>query len=178
MRLKQIDRLLAVGAMAVLFGMASNLRGQSDVGKLSVTIHDKSSGEVVPAMVCITSLADNTWRIPPDGLKPAGHVTNPDIIAGRKLGDSFIAGTQKRWFPGDIGPAVLTAGYFEEDLTAPFAEKKRNPFYDGKPGVPFWLEPVAYFVSKPFSVIQLRARVKTDLVKWAKVIKETGIRGD
>ena len=141
------------GMLALLFGLAAYpVFGQSDVGTLSVSIRDKASGQVVPAMVCITSLADNTWRIPPDGRDPAGYVTNPDMIAGRLKGVEYVAGTQKKWFPGDIGPAVLMAGYFEEDLTAPFAKKHRNPWYYGKPAVPFWKDPAAYFVSKPFTI--------------------------
>ena len=48
--------------------------GQTDVGSLNVAIRDKASEAIVPAMICITSLADNTWRIPPDGRLPAPYV--------------------------------------------------------------------------------------------------------
>ena len=50
-------------ALSLLFGLATHpVFGQSDVGTLQVEIHDQQSGEIVPAMICITSLADNTWR--------------------------------------------------------------------------------------------------------------------
>jgi len=103
-------------------------------------------------MICITSLADNTWRVPPDGRTPAGYVTNRDIIEGRLKGMEFVAGTQKKWFPGDPGPAVLMNGDFKDDITVPATERKRNPWYAGKPAVPFWKDPAAYFVSKPFTI--------------------------
>ncbi len=141
------------GVLSLLFGLATHPAfGQADVGTLQVAIRDQQSSEIVPAMVCITSLADNTWRMPPDGRTPADFVTNPDIIQGRLLGMEYVAGTRKKWSPGDPGPAVLMTGDFKEDLTAPFAKQKRNPWYDGKPAVPFWKDPAAYFVSKPFTI--------------------------
>jgi hypothetical protein len=140
-------------ALSLLFGLATlPVFGQSDVGTLQVAIHDKQSGEVVPAMICVTSLADNTWRVPPDGRMPAGYITNPDIIQGRAKGNEYVAGTQKKWFPGDPGPAVLMNGDFHDDITTPAATRKRNPWYAGKPAVPFWKDPAAYFVSQPFTI--------------------------
>lgn len=142
------------GTLALLFGLAAHpVFAQADVGTLRVSIRDKVSGAVVPAMICITSPTDNTWRTPPDGRLPAGFVTNPDIIEGRLKGIEYIAGTQKKWFPGDPGPAVLMTGDFPDDLTAPWVKKKRNPWYDGKPAIPFWKEPAAYFVSEPFTIM-------------------------
>ena len=144
--------------LALLFGLAGHpVFGQSDVGTLSVSIRDKASGEVVPAMLCITSLADNTWRKPPDGREPAGYVTNGNIIEGRLKGPEYVAGTETPWYPGDPGPAVLMAGDFPEDpadATRPYTKKKRkrNLWYYGKPAIPFWKDPAAYFVSKPFTI--------------------------
>jgi hypothetical protein len=126
--------------------------GQSDVGTLRVKIRDQASGQVVPAMICITSLADNTWRMPPDGRIPAGYVTNRDIIDGRAMGIDYVMGTQRKWSPGDPGPAVLMNGDFKDDITTPAAQRKRNPWYAGKPAVPFWKDPAAYFISEPFSI--------------------------
>ncbi|MFC1596370.1 hypothetical protein ACFL5Q_00290 [Planctomycetota bacterium] len=146
------------GILTMLFGLAINPTfGQSDVGTLRVAIHDEQSGEIVPAMICITSLADNTWRKPPDGREPAGYVTNGDIIEGRLKGPEYVAGTETPWYPGDPGPAVLMAGDFPEDpadATRPYTKKKRkrNLWYYGKPAVPFWKDPAAYFVSKPFTI--------------------------
>jgi hypothetical protein len=141
------------GALSLLLGLALHPAfAQTDVGTLQVAIRDQQSGEIVPAMICITSLADNTWRTPPDGRTPADFVTNPDIIQGRLKGNEYVAGTRKKWFPGDPGPAVLMNGDFKEDLTLPFGKQKRNPWYDGKPAVPFWKDPAAYFVSQPFTI--------------------------
>ena len=151
--------VLAIGAMlATLFSLAIHpVFAQTDVGTLRAAIRDAQDGEIVPAMICITSPADNTWRTPPDGRDPAGYVTNQDIILGRMKGIEYVAGKQKKWFPGDPGPPVLMAGDFQEDpadAKLPYLEqkRKRNPWYDGKPAVPFWKEPAAYFVSRPFTI--------------------------
>lgn len=144
---------LVCTTLNLLFGIASHsVLGQSDVGTLRVKIRDQASGQIVPAMICITSLADNTWRVPPDGRMPAGYVTNRDIIDGRAIGIDYVMGTKRKWSPGDPGPAVLMNGDFKDDITTPAAERKRNPWYAGKPAVPFWKDPAAYFVSEPFSI--------------------------
>src|SRR5262249_53963655 len=101
-------------ALTLLSSVASNqVFGQSEVGTLNVEIRDQASGQIAPAMICITSLADNTWRIPPDGRSPAGYVTNRDIIEGRAIGIDYVMGTQKKWSPGEPGPAVLMNGDFK-----------------------------------------------------------------
>jgi hypothetical protein len=129
----------------LLFGLAaSSLSGQSDSGTLHVAIRDKASGEVVPAMICITSRADNTWRTPPDGRVLTPYVTNKDFIAGRLKTEEYIAGQQKKWFPGDVGPVLLMMGDSNDD--------RRPLWYDGRLAMPFWKEPAAYFVSKPFTI--------------------------
>ena len=147
--MRQFILLFVLAAIPIL--------AQLDTGTLSVTIRDKSSGEVVPAMICITSLADNTWRVPPDGRLPAGYVTNPNFILGRLKGPDWVMGAEKKWSPGDPGPVVLMAGKFADDPTegkVPYmqSKRKRNLWYDGKPAIPFWKEPAAYFVSKPFTI--------------------------
>ena len=83
----------AARALALLFGLAAYpALGQSvtqariDFGTLSVAIRDKASGKVVPAMICITSLADNTWVCRPTGS------TRPVIIPTRRL---FKAGCKE-----------------------------------------------------------------------------------
>jgi catechol 2,3-dioxygenase-like lactoylglutathione lyase family enzyme len=132
--------------LALLWGLGPHsVLGQSDVGTLHVTIRDRASGQVVPAMICITSLADHTWRVPPDGLEPAPYVINQEFIAGRWKSIEFIAGDKKPWFPGDPGPPVLMNFYAKKP-------NARVPRYYGGPSIPFWKEPAAYFVSKPFSI--------------------------
>ncbi len=145
MQFKKLNRAVALrAALVLIFGFAPySIFGQSDLGTLRVAIHDKANGQVVPAMICITSLADNTWRTPPDGRLPAPYVTNKDFIAGRLKEIEYIAGDKKKWFPGDVGPAVLTTGDFKED---------GKLWYDNVRPMPYWKEPAAYFVSKPFAI--------------------------
>ena len=117
------------GASILLAAWAAySTLGQSGAGTLRVEIEDK-----LPAMVCITSLADNTWRVPPDGQKVAPFST----VAG------FHAILP--WKPGDIGPVRVTAGEFNDNIT-------RMAHYEGRPAYPFWSETAAYFVSHPFSI--------------------------
>jgi len=137
---------MAPKALALLIGLAPySIVGESSSATLKVAIRDKANGQVVPAMICITSLADKTWRIPPDGTKPAPFMRNVDFIAGRQKAIEYIAGDQKKWFPGDPGPAVIMNGTFPDNPT-------RDLWYYGGPAIPFWKEPAAYFVSQPFTI--------------------------
>jgi catechol 2,3-dioxygenase-like lactoylglutathione lyase family enzyme len=132
--------------MAVLFGLAPHsILGQSDTGILRVSIRDKASGQIVPAMVSITSAADNTYRVPPDGRSPASFLRNIDFIAARWKSIEYIAGEKKKWFPGDPGPVLVMNGTFPDQLT-------RDQWYYGGPAIPFWKEPAAYFISQPFTI--------------------------
>src|SRR5215469_12349542 len=123
---RSLGRLLAVGgALALLFNLAPrSILGQSDTGTLRVTIRDKASGQVTPAMVCITSLADKTWRVPPDGRTPAPFLRNLDFIAARWKSIEYIAGDKKKWFQGDPGPPLIMHGTFPDNPT-------RDLWYDG-----------------------------------------------
>src|SRR5215468_3845136 len=147
MQIQKLSRLwLAPAALGMFFAVAPNsIVGQSASATLKVAIRDKANGEVVPAMICITSLADNTWRIPPDGMSPAPFMRNVDFIAGRQKSIEYIAGDKKKWFPGDPGPAVIMNGTFPDNPT-------RDLWYYGGPAIPFWKEPAAYFVSQPFTI--------------------------
>jgi hypothetical protein len=107
------------------------LSGQPGTGTLSVEIRDESG--VTPAMVCITSLDDRRWRTPPDGTKASGYTTTRDFY------------NPPDWSPGEIGPVRLTHGdYRDNDV--------RSSIYEGRPAYPFWREPAAYFVSRPFTI--------------------------
>src|ERR1700692_773425 len=147
MSIRKLSRLLVVlGALALLFTLASySVLGQSDVGTLRVAIRDNASGQIVPAMICITSLADNTWRIPPDGRSPAPVLRNIDFIQARWKSIEYIAGDKKKWFPGDPGPGLVMNGNYPDNTT-------RDLWYYGGPAIPFWKEPAAYFVSQPFTI--------------------------
>src|SRR5580704_13928866 len=135
MPIQQLGRLLAVpAALAVLFSLApwSGL-GQSDTGTLHVAIRDKANGQVVPAIICITSLADNTFRLPPDGRTPAKFQRNVDLIQARWKSIEYIAGPDKKWFPGDPGPALVMNGTFKDNVT-------RDLWYYGGAAIPLWKE--------------------------------------
>jgi hypothetical protein len=68
------------GVFVLLFGWTVYLMlGQSGTGTLQVEIRDKASGQLVPAMVCITSLEDHKWRTPPDGRVSPPHSTARDF---------------------------------------------------------------------------------------------------
>jgi hypothetical protein len=102
-------------------------------GTVVVEIHDAATGELTPAMVCITSLDDHTWRAPPDGRKASRYTRVAD----------FKQPTP--WIPGDIGPVRLTRGDPRDNDT-------RSHVLGEQPGYPFWQEPAAYFVSRPFEI--------------------------
>lgn len=110
-----------------------SLLGQSGAGNLKVDIRDQETGQRVPAMVCITSLEDRKWRVPPDGRVAPPYSRVPDFY------------DPKDWEPGDVGPVRLTVGDWGDNQT-------RSVVYNGQSSYPFWGEPAAYFVSRPFSI--------------------------
>ncbi len=121
-------------ACAALFAWALyTIAAQSGSGTLSVEIRDRSTGAITPAMVCITSLADHKWRTPPDGRVAPPFTTTREFYA------------PPDWKPGDIGPVRLTNGDYKDNET-------RSVIYQGRSAYPYWQEPAAYFVSKPFSI--------------------------
>ena len=129
---KTIGTLLALA----LLGWTGHAECASiDTGTLRVEIVDRSTGQVVPAMVCITSLTDHKWRVPPDGRQVPPFTTVQNFYED-----------PKSWTPGDIGPVRVTNGEYNDNETRSFV-------YNGKSSYPFWQEPAAYFVSKPFSIL-------------------------
>jgi hypothetical protein len=107
---------------------------KSPEGTLNIEIWDHESGQVVPAMVCVTSLSNHEWRTPPDGQSSPPYTTVRNFYVGLPS-----------WKPGDIGPVRLTNGDYHDNETRSFV-------YEGKSSDPFWQEPAAYFVSQPFSI--------------------------
>ena len=133
-RLRMNHPVAVRSSFGILFAALAYLAlAQSGEGTLAVEIHDKASGQIVPAMVCITSLADHKWRTPPDGRVVPGYTTTREFY------------TPGKWKPGEIGPVRLTNGdYGDNDV--------RSVVYDGESAYPFWREPAAYFVAQPFSI--------------------------
>src|SRR5437762_5389314 len=118
MQIRDVSRLWAApAALCVVLGLAQySVVGQSSSATLRVAIRDKATGQVVPAMICITSMADNTWRVPPDGRAPAPFMRNIDFIQARWKSIEYIAGDKKKWFPGDPGPSLIMNGTFPENI--------------------------------------------------------------
>ena len=128
-----IKPIVLRGGFLMLFTWtAYHLAAQSE-GSLSVEIRDGSTGDIVPAMVCVTSLADQKWRTPPDGS------VVPPYSKVREFYDP------KPWTPGQIGPVRLTTA-------EPRDGQARVMMYDGQISYPYWHEPAAYFVAQPFSI--------------------------
>lgn len=125
--------LLLRGAFLVLLGWAAYRSAAQSEASLSVEIRDAATGQVVPAMVCITSLADHKWRTPPDGSAVPPYTRVRDFYE------------PKPWKPGEIGPVRLTSAE-PQDFQA------RVQMYDGQISYPYWHEPAAYFVAQPFSI--------------------------
>lgn len=125
--------LLRTAAILGACGLLAWVAAQSGSGSLEVEIRDAGTGRPVPAMVCITSLADGKWRTPPDGETVPPFTRVPDFYDPRD------------WKPGDIGPVRLTIGDYKNNQT-------RSSIYGEASAYPFWKEPAAYFVSRPFSI--------------------------
>src|ERR1041385_5286780 len=53
-------------------------------GRLRLRALD-GEGKPVPAMACVTSLADDTARVPPDGTRPAAITHVADFVRGVEL---------------------------------------------------------------------------------------------
>jgi len=133
-----IGRAVSIVALATFtsLGWAGNAKcASSRTGTLRVEILDGSTGQIVPAMVCISSLTDHKWRVPPDGRLVPPFTTVRDFYEDPNF-----------WTPGDVGPVRVTNGEYNDNETRSFV-------YAGKSSYPFWEEPAAYFVSKPFSIL-------------------------
>lgn len=124
---------IRVAGLAILAWAVYMVADPAPDATLEVQIVDQSSGQPVPAMVCLTSLADGLWRTPPDG-----HVS-PPYSTTRDFYDP------KPWKPGEIGPVRVTNGEYHNN-------EIRSTSFQGGPATPFWKEPAAYFVSRPFRI--------------------------
>ena len=134
-------------AMALFALTVWPMAAQPQTGLLHVAILDKVSGKAVPAMVCITSKADGSWRVPPDGTIRSPHpVTGNEQIAGWAAGP----GT-KQWMPTDPGPIRIVMNAPTPAIDESMRQNSSRA-YANLPAMPYWNEPVAYFVPGPFDI--------------------------
>jgi hypothetical protein len=117
----------ARSAFVALLGLAAYWSSAQAPATLSVEILDG------PAMVCITSLEDHKWRVPPDGSAVPPYTKVRDFYE------------PKPWKPGQIGWVRLTTA-------DPPDAQGRSLTYEGLISYPYWKEPVSYFVAEPFSI--------------------------
>lgn len=146
--------------MAGAAGLLYYAAAQSGEGSLRVEIRDRATNRPVPAMVCITSLVDGKWRVPPDGSVAPGYTRVPDFYEPRP------------WRPGDIGPVRLTTGDYKDNQT-------RSSIYGASSSYPFWQEVAAYFVPRPFSMTLPAGRWRLAVargIEYVPVFEEFEIR--
>lgn len=79
---------------AVLVVAVCSMLAFSGDGTLKVEIVDDVTGQVLPAMVCITSVSDGTFRTPANGRAISPYSTVPEMLAGK-------------WAASDVGPPRL-----------------------------------------------------------------------
>ena len=103
--------------------------------KIQFNLLDIPSGKLVPAMVCIRDLQDNSVRLPPDGR----------IMQRVSQTDEFYRGVEyEADNPDWIGPARKTLGKGDNN--------DRSYVYEELPSLPFWHEPVRYQTQPTFSI--------------------------
>jgi hypothetical protein len=141
---RNFSRIYVVRAVLTsLFILAAYpVLGQTGNGTLHVAITD-ATGKVIPAIVCITSVADGTWRLPPDGT-----IASPHVLSNiREQGDAKRTG----WSPQEPGTMHLLGHV----LLPNYPRSERNdayPTYAGLPSIPYFNEPVGYFEAEPFTI--------------------------
>ena len=98
---------------------------------LRIEIRDES-GRVTAAMMCLTDVADGSFRSPVEAPAARQFTTVRDFYF------------PLAWRPGELGYVRLTNEEVREN-------DKRSDIYRGAWAHPFWREPAAYFVSRPIT---------------------------
>lgn len=136
--LRRIGRLASLipAACATMHGVAEQA-ANADESQATVRFRllDVPSGKLVPAVVCIRNLDDQTVRLPPDG-RVMQRVSRTDEFY---RGVVFEADN-----PDWIGPRRKTLGKGDN--------KDRSFVYGELPSIPFWREPVLYQTQPSFSI--------------------------
>lgn len=101
---------------------------------LNIRLIESSTGEITPAMVCITGTSEGEVRLPPDGRVLDKPGTIHDFLDGVEFEE------ERNW----IGPIRKTAGKGNND--------DRAFVYEMRPSIPYWSEPVMFQVSGDFTI--------------------------
>lgn len=134
-RIKQLASLLfATIVMTTATGQTARC---ADESRATVQFHllDVPSGKLVPAVVCIRNLDDQTVRLPPDG-RVMRRVGQTEEFYG---GIVYEANN-----PDWIGPRRKTLGKGNNN--------DRSYVYEELASIPYWREPVLYQTQPTFSI--------------------------
>ncbi|MCC7337572.1 MAG: CehA/McbA family metallohydrolase [Pirellulaceae bacterium] len=124
--------------------------------KIQFNLLDIPSGKLVPAMVCIRDLQDNSVRLPPDGR----------IMQRVSQTDEFYRGVEyEADNPDWIGPARKTLGKGDNN--------DRSYVYEELPSLPFWHEPVLYQTQPTFSITLEPGRYQISVARGMEYIPVT-----
>ena len=127
---------LSVYIFYVFFLMNSFSAQSQKATKVKIYVVDET-GEILPAMACITYLNDGLPRVPPNAEIPTSqdmHMTQKIYRSGVNFDDS----------PDWIGPVRMMSGQGDND--------DRSYVYELLPSLPYWREPVMYQTSGHFSI--------------------------
>ncbi len=122
-----------IGAAVLLCSVVA--RAEGPAATVRVRCIDEATGQVTPAMACVTGVDDGKVRLPPDGRILEGPGTRVD---------AFVKGIEFQPDPDWIGVVRKTLG--KGDNT------DRSYVYEERPSVPYWREPFTCLTSGDFSI--------------------------
>jgi hypothetical protein len=130
----------------------------ADEPQATVRFHllDVPSGKLVPAVVCIRNLDDQTVRLPPDG-RVMQRVSQTEEFY---RGVDFEANN-----PDWIGPPRKTLGKGNNN--------DRSYVYEELPSIPYWSEPVLYQTHPTFSIKLEQGRYRISVARGMEYIPVT-----
>ena len=128
-------RMLIAACATLYFVVEQASYADEPKSTIQFQLLDVPSGKLVPAMVCIRNLNDESVRLPPDG-RVMQRVSQTEEFY---RGVVFDANN-----PDWIGPPRKTLGKGNNN--------DRSYVYDELPSIPFWREPVLYQTQPAFSI--------------------------
>ncbi len=146
--------------MAACITMCLAIEQASDADERQSTIQfhllDVPSGKLVPAVICIRDLEDNSVRLPPDGR----------VMQRVSQTDEFYRGIAfEEDNPDWIGPPRKTLGKGDNN--------DRSYVYEELPSIPFWREPVLYQTQPTFSIKLEPGRYQISVARGMEYIPVT-----